>query len=97
VPIAARHIPAATDWDEAREIALEHQWQESARARDWHRAEDISRRQASLGSPCFAFVHSFDPTEGKRIVYLHPQMMADAKTAVEVCTLFFANWQQRAA
>jgi len=94
----APYIPPATysDEDEAQYIALDHQWQESARARDWDRAEDISRRQATLGSPCFAFVHSFDPAEGKRIVYLHPQMMADAKTAREVCTLFFANWQQRA-
>ena len=62
--------------------------------RDWGRAKDVSLRQASLGSPCF---DSFDATEGTRIHYLHPQMMADAKTAAEVSTLFFANWQQRAA
>jgi hypothetical protein len=94
----APYIPPATyaEEDEAQYNALEHQWQERVRARDWARADDISRRQASLGSPCFAFVHSFDPAEGNRIVYLHPQMIADAKTALEVCTLFFANWQQRA-
>jgi len=95
----APYIPPATysDVDEAEYIALEQQWLESIEARDWDRAEDISRRQASLGNPCFVFAHSFDTAEGKRIVCLHPQMMADAKTAAEVCTLFFANWQQRVA
>ena len=95
----APYIPPATysNEDEAEYVALEQQWLESINVRDWARAEDISRRQANLGAPCFAFVHSFDPAEGKRIVYLHPQMMADAKTAAEVCTLFFAKWQQRAA
>jgi hypothetical protein len=94
----APYIPPATysDEDEATYIALEQQWLESIRTREWDRAEDISRRQANLGAPCFAFVHSFDPAEGKRIVYLHPQVMADAKTAAEVCAVFFANWQQRA-
>lgn len=95
----APYIPPATysDEDESEYLALEQQWLESIKMRDWDRAEDISRRQANLGSPCFVFAHSFDTAEGKRIVYLHPQMMADAKTAAEVCTLFFANWQQRAA
>jgi hypothetical protein len=95
----APYIPPATysNEDESEYIALEHQWLESIKMRDWDRAEDISRRQASLGSPCFVFAHSFDNAEGKRIVYLHPQMMADAKTAAKICTLFFANWQQRAA
>jgi len=95
----APYIPPATysNEDESEYLALEQQWHESIKMRDWDRAEDISRRQDSLGSPCFVFTHSFDTAEGKRIVYLHPQMVADAKTAGEVCTLFFANWQQRAA
>lgn len=94
----APYIPPSTysNADETQYIALEHQWQESVQARDWDRAEDISRQQATLGSPCFAFAHSFDSAEGKRILYLHPQMMADAKTAVEGCTVFFANWRLRA-
>jgi len=94
----APYIPPATysNEDEAKYMALERQWLESIKMGQWDRAEDISRRQANLGAPCFAFVHSFDPAEGKRIVYLHPQMMADAKTAAEVCTLFFSNWRQRA-
>jgi hypothetical protein len=95
----APYIPPATysKEDESEYIALEQQWLESIKVRDWNRGEDISRRQATLGSPCFVFAHSFDTAEEKQIVYLHPQMMADAKTAAEVCTLFFANWQQRAA
>lgn len=93
----APYIPPATysKEDESEYIALEQQWLESLKMSDWNRVEDTSRRQASLGSPCFAFVHSFDSAEGKQIVYLHPQMMADAITAAEVCKVFFANWQQR--
>lgn len=95
----APYIPPATysEEDESEYIALEQQWLDSIKVRDWNRAEDISSRQRALGSPCFVFAHSFDTAEEKRIVYLHPQMMVDAKTAAEVCTLFFANWQQRAA
>jgi hypothetical protein len=94
----APYIPPATysEGDQAEYIALEQQWLESMKMCDWDRAEGISRRQVNLGAPCFAFVHSFDPAEGGRIVYLHPQVMADAKTAAEVCTLFFTNWRQRA-
>ena len=94
----APYIPPATysNEDEAEYIASEQQWLESIKMREWDRAEDISRQQANLGAPCFTFVHSFDPAEGKKIVYLHPQMIADEKTAAEVCTLFFANGQQRA-
>jgi hypothetical protein len=95
----APYIPPATDSDEdeSEYNTLEQEWLESIQTRDWDRAEDISRRQASLGSPCFVFAHSFEAAEGKQIVYLHPQMMADAETAAEGCTLFFSNWQQRGA
>lgn len=93
----APYIPPATysNEDESEYIALEQQWLESIKMRDWNRAEGISRRQASLGSPCFVFAHSFT-AERRRILYLHPQLIADAKTAAEVCSLFFQNWQQRA-
>jgi hypothetical protein len=95
----APYIPPATysESDQSEYIALEQQWLASMNLRDWDRAEEVFRRQANVGRPCFAFVHSFDTAEEKRIVYLHPQIMADAKTATEACTLFFANWQQRAA
>jgi hypothetical protein len=95
----APYIPPApySDEDAAEYLALRQQELESLKTRDWDRLEELSRRQANLGSACFAYAHSFHMAEGKRIVYLHPQMMADAKTAVEVCTLFFAHWRQRAA
>ena len=95
----APYIPPAaySDDDQAAFVALDQEWIASIEARDWQRAEDIRRRQASLGTPAFVFAHSFDSAAGKKILYLHPQMIADALTAIEVCTVFFAHWRERAA
>jgi hypothetical protein len=40
-----------SDENESEYIALEQEWLETIKVRDWDRAEDVSRRQASLGGP----------------------------------------------
>jgi hypothetical protein len=78
--------------DESKYIALQEQWMQSIKMRDWGRADDISHAQASLGIPCFVFAHSLDTAEGKPTNYIHPQMMADAMTAAEACTPVAAGY-----
>jgi hypothetical protein len=41
------------------------------------------------------FMHSVDDSERSTPTYLHPQMLADAKTVIEVCTVYFAHWHER--
>lgn len=55
---ASRHVALVSaseslnsDENESEYIALEQEWLETIKVRDWDRAEDVSRRQASLGGP----------------------------------------------
>jgi len=57
--------------------------------------ETLEAEREQLGTACPAFVHSFSETEFTPI-YLHPQMIVDAKTVIEICSRFFENWQTRA-
>ncbi len=64
------------------------------RGHDWDRLEHIYKEQSSLGSACPAFLHSFSDDAQLSPIYLHPQMLCDAKTVLEFCALYFDYWHE---
>ena len=92
------YIPPATytPEQEQRYHTLDTSEWESIRLQQWDRLEEIRREKATLGSACPMFLHSYTDDGRARPVYLHPQMLCDAKTVLEFCGLYFAHWHERA-
>jgi hypothetical protein len=92
------YIPPASysDGDAKRYSVITREEVECIRTHDWNRLNALQTEQHQLGTACPMFMHSFEDSEASRPVYLHPQMLVDAKTLIEACTIYLAHWQGRA-
>jgi hypothetical protein len=90
------YVPPATyTEDESRRFdQLQHDVQAALVERDLGEVEEVLEEQRRLGTACPIFMHSFVRGED-RPVYLHAQMICDAKTVAEFCRLFLDNWHIR--
>ncbi|MFH1022337.1 MAG: hypothetical protein V1809_03005 [Planctomycetota bacterium] len=90
------YIPPAvfTPEEGDRYAELEQAKAESIRHQDWDRIGQIKTEQARLGSACLVFLHSFSDDARPRPIYLHPQMLCDAKTVLEFCLLYLVHWHE---
>lgn len=54
-------------------------------------AEELDQKKSAIGKPSYRFVHSM--TNGNaRPVYLHPQIVCDGLTVVELCKMMIKEW-----
>jgi len=92
------YIPPSTltPQEGERFTALEHEKFECLKLQKFDRLDQIRAEQASLGSACPMFLHSFEDEGKPKPVYLHPQMLCDAKTVLEFCPKYFSSWHERA-
>lgn len=82
--------------DGERFNALEQQKFDALRTGHFERIEAFDEEQAQIGRPCFAFMHSFGPTEPSRAIAFHPQLLSDTRTMVDFGSLFLEHWHERA-
>lgn len=92
------YIPPAnlTPAEQKRYNALEAQRFGLIQQHQWQQLDEMIEEQDAIGSPCFAFLHSFSEDEALRPILIHPQMLSDASTVVEFGNLFLAHWRERA-
>lgn len=92
------YIPPSTftPADGERYHELEQTKMQCIQAREWDRLEQVRAEQENLGKPCPIFLHSAGDSGDTRPVYLHPQMLCDAKTLLEFGPLYLAHWHARA-
>ena len=90
------YVPPAvfTPGDGERYQQLELEIAESLQHHEWDRLDEKRREQDALGSVCLTFVHSYSSDEGGRHVYLHPQLISDVHTVVQVCQALMADFGQ---
>lgn len=62
----------------------------------WADLERVRHEKENLGAACLTFLHAHTADSGSRHVYLHPQLVSDTQTLVEVGSLFLAHWHARA-
>lgn len=83
-----------SDRDEYERLeALRHQLQQELRLEE---ADSVREQQLQLEHPCFAFAHSFKAGASIGPLYVHPQLLADAGTALSITNEFLDNWLSRA-
>ncbi|HJV53085.1 MAG TPA: hypothetical protein VJ652_16580 [Noviherbaspirillum sp.] len=93
------YIPPSTFTPEEGEhfTRLDNESWECIKNHNWERLEDIQRQQSQLGRACPAFLHLLSATDGSdRPIYLHPQMICDAKTVLEFMPLYLRHWHETA-
>lgn len=92
------YIPPATFTPEQAQHyqTLDQSEWESIWGQKWEKLEEIRKEKASLGLACPMFIHSYADEEKTKPLYLHPQMICDAKTVVEFCDLYFLYWHEHA-
>ncbi|WP_024299669.1 hypothetical protein [Methylomicrobium lacus] len=90
------YVPPAqfTPAERERYSRLESEKVECIRAMNWARLEEIDREQPAIGAPCFTFLHSFAEDAAPTMLYLHPQILTDARSVVEVGVLFLKHWHE---
>lgn len=72
--------------------ALRHQLQ---RRLSFDEADAVREQQIQFEHPCFTFIHSFKVGASIGPVYVHPQLLADAGTAISITNEFFDRWLAR--
>jgi hypothetical protein len=92
------YIPpsALTDADVVELNTIAQQEQEALNERKWDVLDDLRERKLSLGRPCLFFAHSYSDDEDPRPIYLHPQILCDAKTVVDFVPTFLKGWHEHA-
>lgn len=89
--------PAIYNREQAREYhALNQSEWDCIGGQKWDELEQVRDHINELGSACPMFFHSFGDEPQAKPIYLHPQMVCDAKTVVEFCDLYFECWHERA-
>lgn len=90
------YIPPATlnQAEQDRYNVLEAQRFRLVQAHQWQQLDEIIAEQDSLGTPCFAFLHSVSEGEASKPILIHPQMLADASTVVVFGNLFLEHWRE---
>ncbi|MGO1068426.1 hypothetical protein [Lysobacter sp. CA199] len=82
-----------TDADKHAYVALQASSMEAIRKGDFELCNSIQDQIENLGSACPMFVHSLSTKEGPLI--LHPQVISDALTVVELVETFLTHWIPR--
>lgn len=92
------YIPPAAfiNQEGERFTQLEQQMAACIEKGEWARLDELQQEQNALGRAFPAFIHSFTGDSPPRPLYLHPQMLCDAKSALEFCDLYYAHWHNRA-
>lgn len=92
------YIPPAayTPEQEQQYHVLDRSEWESIRLQQWDRLEEIRNKKLTLGYACPVFLHSYSEEGRARPIYLHLQMIVDAKTVLELCGVYFSHWHKRA-
>ena len=60
---------------------------DEARNRNFDHARTLTDEQDAIGSICLTFLHSFSDDDACPPVYFHPQVIADARTVVEMINM----------
>jgi len=92
------YIPPATFTDEE---ALQYQSLESQKSKAWksmnaHEATLIHNQQLEMGGPSFVFLHRFSGEAKDRPVYIHAQVLCDAKTVISFVEEYLQCWKEPA-
>lgn len=90
------YIPPAafSEEDSSRYERLEKEKAVRIKNHDWDRLDAIWAEQQAIGTASPVFMQSFSPEEGARPVFLHPQVLTDGVTVVEIGKRFYASWHQ---
>lgn len=59
---------------------------------NFHQALNYSENKKAIGKPAFFFLHSDHEGAPSRAIALHPQILSDAITVIEICNNFFDHW-----
>lgn len=91
------YIPPAvlTNDEVIRAQTLQEQERDAILGHQWELLEEVRTEQQSLGRPCLFFAHSFNDTDDRRPIYLHPQTLCDVKTVLEFTPLYLQHWHER--
>ena len=76
--------------------SLEVEKVDCIKSMSWTRLAEIEREQSEIGMPCLTFLHSFGENTAPAVLYLHPQMLTDARTILEFGNLFLKVWHKDA-
>lgn len=92
------YIPPATytSVESERYNELDRQEYEHIFAQRWDDLERVREEKRNLGTACPIFMHAFSAEGGSRAIYLHPQLLCDARTILEFGPMFFTYWHERA-
>lgn len=71
--------------------ALDTQILDAMNTPDFERTETLMEEQKTVGSICAAFLHSYSDMDASPPVYFHPQVIIDAKTAMEIVSVVRRN------
>jgi len=72
---------------EQRYRELDEKIKGEVKNRNFDRAQTLSEEQEALGSICPAFLHSFSDIDACAPVNFHPQVIADARTVMEIISM----------
>ncbi|MGK2959112.1 MAG: hypothetical protein ACSLFB_12110 [Acidimicrobiales bacterium] len=92
------YIPPAefTSDEGARYNELEAEKISCIKAMQWERLDEVYVEQATIGVPCFTFLHAFSEDTPPCPVLLHPQMLSDGRAVVECGNTFLKHWHEGA-
>jgi hypothetical protein len=92
------YIPPAdfTPEDSERFNQLQRELGESLRSSDLGRHMEAKRQQMAIGRPSFKFLTTLSDADELQPLWLHPQILTDARTVAEFGLRFLANWHERA-
>jgi hypothetical protein len=75
---------SVTNGNEAKYRDLERQIWERIVAHDFEAVDRLKDEQASLGTVCAVYIHSYSDADASGPVALHPQMICDAMTVIQL-------------
>lgn len=82
-----------TEVEAAKWMELDGRIWECIQNQEFEALEDLKREEADLGIVCDMFSHSLSESESKT-VYIHPQLLVDGATILELCDLYLADFWQ---
>lgn len=89
--------PSALNDEDIAELDSIHRHEQAAILESkWDILDDLRERKLTLGRPCLFFVHSYSDNEDPRPIYLHPQLLCDAKTVIDFVPTFLKGWHEHA-
>jgi hypothetical protein len=87
--------PASWTQDDAKLYTqLESEKVECIRTRQWARLDEVWARQDRIGKACPVFLHAFSDSPNDRPLMLHPQLLCDGATVVEIGRRFYSSWDR---